>query len=209
MTSVQISTAWLDAALRRVADLEMTVSTRRDAGTIDYGALCISLHERYEIVCGRLEQTTAYFNERAEGFEAKWRWYSLAAIVLAALVSAINIFAASAVSMAALKPALATLAAILSVILGALATLSSTRRWRDRPGSVAQARDQFFRLMVFLETQWSVINPALARTREAWCEGSAILLFTVEEEGSLRALCNDDQRRRPEPLDTARTKTDA
>lgn len=194
MTSVQTSTVWLDAALQRVETLGKVAAKQIDGDPSSDADRCEALQARYEVVSQRLLLTTAYFTRQAEAAERDWKLFSLSAIVLAALLSVINISAASALSVDWFKPWLATTAAILSVVIGALTTLSSTRRWRDRPGSVAAARDQFFRLTVFVETLWAVISPARACTREAYCGGSAVLLFAVEEESSLRTLFNDEKR---------------
>lgn len=199
MTSVQTSTVWLDAALRRVDHLETVAGGPADADPAALEAQCAALEKRYQTVCQRLTLTTAWFTQQAEAYERAWKYSSLAAIGLSALLSVINIAAASALSALWAKPWLATAAAVLSVGMSALTTLSSTRRWRDRPASVAEARDQFFRLTVFVETVWAVTSPALTGTHAAWRRGSALLLFAVEEESSLRTLFNNEQRRPPEP----------
>lgn len=207
MTSVQTSTVWLDAALQRVEKLGKVAATQVDSDPVCDAERCDALQARYEVVCQRLLLTTAYFTQQAEAFERAWKLYSLTAIGLAALLSVINIAAASALSADWFKPWLATGSAVLSVVIGALTALSATRRWRDRPGSVAEARDQFFRLTVFVETLWAVISPARSCTREAYCAGSAVLLFAVEEESSLRTLFNEEKRQPAEapPKDKSET----
>lgn len=194
MTSVQTSTVWLDAALQRVETLGKVAAKQINGDPFSDKDRCEALQARYEVVCQRLLLTTAYFTRQADAYERAWTLYSFSAIGLAALLSVVNIAAATEVSPAPIKPWLATLAAVLSVGIGASATLASTRRWKDRPGSVAEARDQFFRLTVFVETLWAVISPARSCSREAYCAGSAVLLFAVEEESSLRTLFNEEKR---------------